>query len=173
MANVLELINGVITRVVANVTSAGAADSGKLVQLNGSGKLDTTLLPAAALVGNEDYSLIASEALSAGDLINVFDNAGVANIRKADATDATKPPMGFVASAVALGATGTARIGNGVISGKTGLTIGARYYLSAAIPGGITTTAPSAVGNVVYAVGRAKSATEFNYVDDTTPVVLG
>jgi len=172
MANTLQLISGVIQRIVANVTSAGAADAGKLIQLNGSGKLDTTLLPAAALVGNEDYSLVASEALSAGDLINVFDNAGTPNIRKADATDATKPPMGFVVAAVSMGASGTARIGNGVIAGKTGLVIGSRYYLSAATPGGITTTAPSATGNVVYAVGRAKSATEFNYVDDTTPVVL-
>jgi len=173
MASTLQLISGVITRVVANITSAGAADAGKLVQLDGNGKLSTSLLPAAALNNNEDYALAASEALSAGDIINVWNNGGVANIRKADATDSTKPPMGYVSAAVALGATGTARLGNGVIVGMVGLTIGARYYLSAATPGAITLTPPAVTGNVVYAIGRAKSATEFNYVDDTTPVVLG
>jgi len=171
MADVLQLIAGVITRVIPNSTSAGAADAGKTVQLDASGKLDTTLLPAAALLSNEDYSFVAFEALSAGDLINVFDNAGTPNIRKADATDATKPPMGFVQTAISIGASGTARLGNGVITGLTGLTTGSKYYLSTT-PGAITTIAPSTVGNVVYPVGRAKSTTEFTYVDDTTPVVL-
>jgi len=173
MANTLQLVSGVVQRIVANITSVGAGDSGKLVQLDASGKLDTSVLPAAALVGAEDYVLTASEAISAGDLINVYDNAGTPNIRKADATDSTKPPMGFAPSAITALATGTVRLGNGVISGLTGLTTGSRYYLSAATPGAITLTPPATVGNVIYAVGRAKSPTEFTYVDDTTPVVLG
>jgi len=173
MADTVQLITGTLKRIIANTTSAGAADSGKLIQLDAAGKLDTSLLPAAALTGSEDYAVIASEALSAGDLISIWDNAGVANVRKADATDSTKPPMGYAPSAIAALASGTVRLGNGVIAGMTGLTIGASYYLSALTPAAITTTPPATTGNVVYAVGRAKSATEFNYVDDTTPVVLG
>jgi len=172
MADTVQLVNGLLKRIVANITSAGAGDAGKLVQLDSAGKLDTTLLPAAALVGAEDYSLVAFETLAANDLINVFDDAGVAKLRKADATDMTKPPMGFVPSGITAGASGTVRLGNGVISGMTGLTIGARYYLSAATPGAITLTAPSTTGNGIFAVGRAKSATEFTYTDDTTPVEL-
>jgi len=172
MADLMQIINGVLTRVVPNSTSAGAGDAGKAVQLDAGGKLDSSLLPASALQGAEDYDLVAFEAISAGDLVNIFSDAGVAKIRKADATDTTKPSMGFCPAAIASAATGTVRLGNGVVTGLTGLTIGALYYLSAATPGGITLTAPSATGNIVYAVGRAKSATEFNYVDDTTPVLL-
>jgi len=173
MANVLEIVGGLVKRIIPNLTSAGAADANKTVQLGADGKLHSSLLPAAALLGNEDYAIVASENLSAGDLINVFDNAGTANVRKADATDGTKPPMGFVAGAVIAGATGDVRIGNGVITGLAGLTVGGRYYLDTATPGGIALTAPSVTGAVVYAVGRATSATEFNYIDDTTPVLLG
>jgi len=173
MANTLQLINGVIQRIIANATSAGAADAGKLVQLDAGGKLDQSLLPSVALVGHEDYAFPATEAISAGDIINVYDNLGTPSIRKADATDNTKPPMGFALAAIALNATGTVRLSNGVITGLTGLTAGVRYYLSALTPGAITATPPATTGNVIYAIGRAKSATEFNYIDDTTPVILG
>jgi len=172
MAENLELLNGVLTRKVPNSTSAGAADAAKMVQLNGAGKLDVTLLPSAALQGSEDYVLPAFETLAAGDLINVFSNAGVASLRKADATDNTKPPMGFVQAGVTAGATGTARLGNGVITGLAGLTIGGRYYASATTPGGITLNPPTVSGNVVYPVGRAKSSTEFAYVDEATAITL-
>jgi hypothetical protein len=173
MAENVEVISGVLTRKVPNSTSAGAADAAKMIQLNSAGKLDVTLMPSAALNGSEDYVIIAFETLAAGDLVNVFNNAGTASLRKADATDATKPPMGYVQAGVTAGATGTARLGNGVITGLAGLTIGARYYASAATPGGLTLTPPTVAGNVVYPVGRAKAVTEFAYVDDATSVVLG
>jgi len=172
MAENVEVISGVLTRKVPNSVSAGAPDAAKMVQLNVAGKLDVSLLPSAALNGSEDYVLIAFETLAAGDLVNVFANAGVASLRKADATDNTKPPMGYVQAGVTAGATGTARLGNGVITGMSGLVIGARYYASAATPGGITLTPPTVAGNVVYPVGRSKSTTEFAYVDDTSAITL-
>lgn len=47
------------------------------------------------------------------------------------------------------------------ITGQTGgLTTGAIYYLDAATPGKLTTTAPSAVGEFVTRVGQAVSTTE-------------
>jgi len=171
MAENVEVISGVLTRKVPNATSAGAADAGKMVQLDGAGKLSTTLMPSAALDGSEDYTLTAFETLAAGDIINVFDNAGTPELRKADNTDATKPPMGFVQAGITAGASGTARLGNGVITGLTGLIIGAEYYLGTT--GSMTTTPPTVAGNVVYPIGRAKSTTEFAYVDGNTSVLLG
>jgi hypothetical protein len=46
------------------------------------------------------------------------------------------------------------------IHGLAGLTPGARYYLDAAVAGGITDTPPAGAGNLVQEVGVALSATE-------------
>jgi len=170
MARLLQNTAGQIESFTPISASAGATDAAKAIQTDATGKIDATLLPAAAGTG-ENYNRIASEALAAGDLINVWSNAGVANIRKADATIAGKEAMGFVQSSVASGATGVSRIGNGVITGLVGLTIGATYYLSTTA-GGIVTVAPSAVGNVIQKVGRAISATELAYVDDNSTIVV-
>lgn len=72
------------------------------------------------------------------------------------------------AEAIALGADASiaaAGVGNfmlsGLLTGLSGLTPGATYYLSAATAGAMTTTAPSATGQVVTRLGKATSATEF------------
>jgi hypothetical protein len=52
----------------------------------------------------------------------------------------------------------------------TGLTGGAMYFLSTTA-GGVTSTAPSASGNVVQKLGRALSATEINF-EPSDPIVL-
>jgi len=48
----------------------------------------------------------------------------------------------------------------------TGLTAGQTLFLSAATPGGVTTTPPTAVGNVVQIVGKACSATSAIFKED-------
>jgi hypothetical protein len=53
------------------------------------------------------------------------------------------------------------------IHSKTGLTLGAEYYL-AATPGAITVTAPSATGNIVQRIGIADKTTEIVFVPYTT-----
>lgn len=58
------------------------------------------------------------------------------------------------------------------ITGQTGgLTPGARYYLSAATAGLLTTTPPSADGSVIAPVGQAKSTTEME-ISIGTRIVL-
>lgn len=172
MAGVIQLVNGAMKRIIANVTSAGAADADKLVQLDAGGKFDVSVLPAAALSGSEEFSMTASEDLSAEDLINVWDDAGTPKVRKADATDTTKPAHGFTIGAITSGASGNCSLGDGVMVGQTGLTVGKDYYLSAASPGAITLTPPSSVGNIICRVGWAKSETEFVYLDDNEPIEL-
>lgn len=172
MAKYLNLSSGEIVEMIPVSTSVGAADASKMIQLDAGGLISTSMLPAAALAGAAMYSLPAFEAIGAGAIINIFSDAGTPKIRNADATNGTKPPMGYAEVAIASGATGSIRLSNGIIAGMSGLVVGAKYFLSPTTPGAITVSAPTGVGNVVYKVGYAKSATEFSYTDDTTAVTL-
>lgn len=139
-------------------TSAGAGDSGKIPSLDTSGKLDLSFMPSG--VGGDTRTVTAGETLAAGDLI-YLDSAPEAF--KADANADTKAAIGFVLSGITAAATGTAYFGSGMITGLSGLTAGAKYYLSASTPGGITTTKPSGSGDIIQQVGVAVSATELYF----------
>lgn len=154
---------GILTELEATVTSAGAGNAGDIVALDGSGKLDSTLMPAG--LGSDSKSLTAGEALSAGDLVYIN---GSGQMLKADANAIAKAAVGFVLASVSNGASGTAYF-EGTITGLTSLTPGARYFLSTT-PGGITTTAPTGTADIVQQVGFALSATELSF-DAGTPVV--
>lgn len=167
MGDYLKLSGGVPADTNANVTSAGAGDAGRIVKLDASGKLDMTLLPAG--LGSETRSMQASEALAAGDLVNIW-NSGGPRMRKADATSAGKEAHGFVLSAIASGASGTLYPEENVVSGLSGLTPGARQFLSATA-GGRTETVPATGGQVAQIVGVALSATEMLFRPET-PIVL-
>lgn len=144
---------GQIAEQEATATSAGAGSAGKIVALNSSGLIDDTMLASA-----DATSIEAGETLAGGDLVNLYDDSGV-KMRKADATDATKPAHGFVLAAVTSGQSGTVYF-DGIDDQVSGLTVGATYYLDTATPGGVTATSPSTSGNISQEVGFAKSATE-------------
>jgi hypothetical protein len=112
-----------------------------------------------AVDGANSSPATASEAIAVGNFVNIFSSSG-AKVRKANATDDTKPVNGYAAAAIANTAVGSIRAPGGKISGLTGLTPGATYYLDAAVAGGITVTPPSGAGNLVQEVGVAISATE-------------
>jgi hypothetical protein len=160
--------NGVLTEREAAASSAGAGDAGEIVALNGSGKIDSTMLD----IGDEDYTMTAGEAISAGDLISIIEDTG-AKVVKADATNGTaRRAMGYAPSSIADAADGTVRLGNGVITGLSGLTIGARYYLSKTA-GDVTDDVSSfSGGDIIQPVGYAKSATELIYIDNTAGIVV-
>jgi hypothetical protein len=149
---------GQITELAAIQTSAGAGDAGKIPALNSSGQIDATMLPTSG-----DVSVAASEDLSAGDFINLFNSAGSLKMRKADNTSSSKKAHGFVSSAVTTGSTGTATLGMGVNPSVSGLTIGTQYFLGTV--GGVSTSPPTASGSIVQALGVAKSATELGFVE--------
>ena len=154
----LKLVNGVPTEMEGRVQSAGAGDAGKLVALDSTGKLDETLMPTGIAA---DVALIeASENLSAGDFVNVYDSSG-AKCRKADASTAGKHAHGFVLDGVTSGATATVYF-EGPNDQITGATPG-DIYLSDSTPGGFTSTAPSGAGKVVQRLGVATSATSINF----------
>ena len=147
---------GVLTEVQATDSSAGAGDAGEIVALDAAGRLSTTMMPVG--VGVENDLIISSENLAAGDLVNIWTNTGVANVRKADATTAGKEANGFVLASVTSPAAATVYRNSQSNTQKSGLTPGAIYYLDTTA-GGITTTVPSASGNIVQHVGKAFDAT--------------
>jgi hypothetical protein len=147
---------GQITEKAAIQSSAGAGDAGKIPAVDSTGRLDSSFMPVGT--APEVISVVASEALSAGNFVNIWNNAGTLNVRKADATAVGKEANGFVLAAVSSSATATVFSASNMNTQLTGLTVGAVYYLDTTA-GGVTTTAPSATGNLVQRLGRANSTT--------------
>jgi hypothetical protein len=151
----LNLTTGNPTLETAIVASAGAADANKIARLDATGKFDSTMIPASG--GNvETRSMTASEALSAGDLINVH---GTNQMRKADADVVGREANGYVLSAVSNGASGTVNLEEGIITGLSGMTPGATQFL-ATTPGARTETCPTGTNVYAQIVGKAITATE-------------
>lgn len=182
---------GQLQEVASISTSAGAADAGKIIATNASGQIDGSFLNATVSsspnklvmtgadgrldisvlpvgVGADTAVIPASEALAAGDLVNIWNNSGTANVRKADASTAGKEAHGFVLAAVASGQPATVYF-EGTNTQMTGLTPG-RQYLSTT-PGKTSATAPTGSGQVVQVVGFAVSATAMNF-QSNPPIVL-
>lgn len=150
---------GAKEEVQASDSSAGAGDAGKIVALDASGKLDNSMMPVG--IGADTKSLVTSENLAAGDIVNVWNDTGTAKARKADATAVGKKGVGFVLAAVTSPAAATVYF-EGTITGLSGLTIGTEYFLDTTA-GLITATPPAATGNVLQSVGIAISATELSF----------
>lgn len=154
----LALVSGRIRETVATVASSGIADDGKIVALGTDGRLDASVLPVG--IGAETKLIQASENLSAGNLVNIWDSGGQFRVRKADASISGKEANGFVLSSVTSGQNASVYL-EGTITGLAGLLPG-RYYLATS-PGEITATAPAASGNVVQYIGEAVSTTEVTF----------
>lgn len=151
--------SGRIKEREALVQSTGASDAGKIPALDTDGRLDESVMPPG--IGADTKTMVASEALAAGNLVNVWNDTGTAKARKADATTVGKECWGFVLASVAQD--GNAAVyWEGIITGLSGLTPGATQYLDIAA-GGITETPPSASGNIVQIIGVALSATEISF----------
>ena len=158
MANkYIELSSGQLAEREGLVTSAGAGDAGKIVATDSTGRIDSTLLPVG--VTAETTTATATEALAAGDFVNIYDSTGL-KVRKADASGGNaKKAHGYVLAAVSNGGTATIYYGN-LNNLLSGLTVGATYYLSGTTPGEVTTTAPTTAAYIVQQLGTARSATE-------------
>lgn len=163
----LKNASGVITEEASIQTSAGAGDAGKIPALDSAGKLDSTMMPTG--IGADTSSIASSENLVASDIVNIHDSTG-AKVRKADASGGVaKMGVGFILTSVTSPAAALV-YKEGTITGLSGLTIGARYYLSTTA-GLITTTAPTTAGHIVQYIGYAISATELIF-EPSDPIVL-
>jgi len=155
--------SGFTKEVTANDSTSGVSDAGKIVALNSSGVIDPTMLGTT-----ETLSVVSSENLAAGDFVNIWDNAGTANVRKATNTGIATKADGYVKASVTAPAAATVYRDNGVLTGLTSLTVGANYFLGTA--GAVTTTIPTGSSSIVQAVGKAKSATEL-VVNINDPII--
>lgn len=133
--------------------SAGAGDADKIVSTNADGKIDETLIP-----GSETLTLMASENLTAGDWVNVWNDAGTPKMRKADASNGmSHEAHGFVLSTITSGATGKF-YGEGINTQVSGLTVGGTYFLGDT-PGTESATPPTTSGYILQKLGVAVGAT--------------
>ena len=151
-------VGGKFKQVFAILTSAGAADSGKIPALDATGKLDSSFLPTG--IGANSVVAVASEAIGAGKFVNLYSNAGALGMRLADNSNG-REAWGYVTAAVTSGASGTAYRLNTVNANLTGLTPGGSYWLGTA---GGTIASPldpvADTGKLDQFIGIAKSATE-------------
>lgn len=142
-------------------TSAGVGSAGSIPALNSSGVIDATMMPPGVEVLAQSFP--TSENLAAAAMVNIFNSTGTATARNANATDATKPANGFALASSTSPAANTVYFPGALVTGLSGLTIGAPVFLSAATSGAVTSTAPSAAGNLVQQLGWALSATEMMF----------
>jgi len=157
---------GGFDEVTPKTVSAGATDAGKLFVPDASGKWDESLLPTT----DGARAIQASEALSAGDFVNVFSDSGIPKLRRADASSIATRAHGFVKAAAAIGESAKF-YESGSAAGFSGLTVGATYFLSDSAPGEATATVPTASGHIAQVVGVAVSATEIQVDVSEQPVV--
>jgi hypothetical protein len=158
MAKYIEQVGGQLRERSGLAASAGAADAGKIVQLDAQGKLDSTVMPVG--VGADTQIIAASEALTAGDFVNIHNSTG-AKARKADAATPGKEAHGFVLATVTSGSNATVYF-EGTNNQVTGQTPGV-VFLSAAAPGQAVNAAPATAGQFVQQIGLATSATAINF----------
>lgn len=124
----------------------------KLYAWDGAAWDDLSTVDAANKVVN---SYTADEALSARDVLYI---SAADNVSKALANNTSQSYAMGLAVAAAIDTAPVEVQSEGVMTGFTGLTAGARYYLDASTAGAITSTIPTGTGNTVVQVGYAKSA---------------
>lgn len=167
----LARVAGKTKQIYAVLTSAGAADAGKIPGLGDDGRLHSSMMPLG--IGASTVQATASEAIGAGKFVNFHDDAGTFSMRLADNSNGRQAD-GYVIEAVSSAAVGTAYPLDGTNAELTGLTVGTRYYLGAA---GAVTATPldeadvANVNKISQYLGVAKSATEL-VTDDQGYVVL-
>lgn len=118
--------------------------------------------------GGETYT--AGEAIGAGDLVYI---SATDTVMKADANTSTKAAVGFAPSAISNGASGTIVMHSGKITGLTGLTANAFYYLSNTTTGAFALHASLTYGNndIQQKVGIAESTTVLRFFAGETILI--
>lgn len=124
-----------------------------------------------AATGSATETYTAGEAIGARDLIYVNSSG---QIMKADANDVTKQATGFCQSAISNGASGQVTFSAGAkITGFTGLTANATYFLSNSTTGGIALFSALTFGtnDIMQAVGIAEGTTAIRFLPSTPTTV--
>jgi len=161
------LVNGKLQETAPTVSSTGTAQAGAIPSLGADGRLDPSVLPPG--IGDDVTSIQASEDIAGGSYVNIFDNAGVTEVRLADSTNG-RDAHGFVIDSVTTGTPANVFF-EGENSGLTGLTAGTRYFLTAM--GAVTDVPPTAPTDTISQyLGIAISDTAINTdIDDCIGII--
>lgn len=154
----IELGSNGFQEKVATDSSSGAASAGDIVALDSAGKLPLNMMPSG--IGPATKTMVSSEAITAPALVNVWNDAGVAKIRKADAAS-NKPANGFIVASATSGGNADVYF-EGEVTGLSGLTPG-KLWLSATVPGSVQSAIPTTAGHIAQSVGFATSATTMDF----------
>ena len=157
----LRLVAGIWNEIRGVQSSAGAANAGDIPALDSTGLLDISMMPIG--VTKEVSVFNASEALSAGNFVNLWSDSGTLKARKADGSTTGKEAHGFVIDAVESGAAATVYGMSNINTGVTGKTVGAKQYLSVTVAGATQETVPTVAGQIVQMLGIATSATSIPF----------
>jgi hypothetical protein len=152
------------------VPAAGDLTPGELAINTGDGKLFTKRADGVVveIIGSEVLGLVALEDISVGDFVNVFSDNGAAYVRLADGGPAKRPAHGFVKAAAITGSVASVTPLGGTNAALAGLTPGAEYFLSTAVPGGVQITIPNGSNTLRQPVGVAVSATQLATINGLT-----
>ena len=152
----------------ATTSTGGTGQENKVPNLGTSGRLAESMMPLG--IGTDTVVAPASEGLSAGDMINLFNDSGTVKMRKADAGTNQYQAHGFVKEAVVSGNDGTAYLG-GIVSGTFDAGDIGNPVFAGDTPGQATVTPVSGSGKLHQVIGTVISTTEFDFECDQ-PVVL-
>jgi hypothetical protein len=171
MANFIkQLLDGVESWVAGITTSAGSGDSGKVAVLDSNGKFDMSFMPAG--LGTDTQSIVASEALAAGDFVNIYNASGTKKVRKANATSGVAHPAhGCVKSAYSSADTALVYTGTVPNDQLTGLTYGSPYYLGKTAGAATSDISAFTTGDLVQFLGYATDATTIEQDLGTSAVI--
>lgn len=151
----LVLINGIVSQLPSSDVLDAQTAAKDVIQKQNDNASSITVGQAAYIKANGNVDLARA---------NASGTAGVAGL-VGDASIAAGSTGSIVTDGVVVSSDWTS------VTGGTALTPGAIYFLSEATAGSLTTTAPSAGGQFVVAVGRAISATEME-VGPERPIAL-
>lgn len=152
--------SGAVKEVIGQVSSAGAADAGKIPALDTNGRFNLSLMPVG--VGPDTYAGLAAENLTAGDMVYVNTSGEIA---RASAAAVGHDATGFVQDAFSAGQPALMYF-EGRCTALAGLTPDARYFLSDSTPGGIMSTPVTGAGKRHQFIGRAITATSLSFEAD-------
>lgn len=113
----------------------------------------SNVVPASTTAATTGVTVTASETIATNAFVNTYNSSGSLRVRNANASDPLKFANGFVLAGIASGQPGVVtRTGYNPV---TVVTPAPEVWLSDSVPGGWTTTFPTAAGSILQILGPA------------------
>lgn len=169
----VDSVNGQTGVVVLDAGDVGAEyplTAGANISIDRTDPENPVISASGSGTGVDPESVEASEALSAGHYLNLFNDGGTLKARKAGGSG-KYPAHGFVKAAVSAAATASVYPLSMANDALSGLTNGTTYFLSTSTEGAVQATAPNSSGVLRQELGVAISATKIIHTN-SLPVEL-